>query len=57
MVEINNIIKKYLRKQKVTQIAFAKKLGVCPETVWRYIHGKSCPTRKQEKRILKILGY
>jgi transcriptional regulator with XRE-family HTH domain len=57
MVEINNIIKRYLKKQKVTQIDFAKKLGVCPETVWRYINNRSCPTRKQEKKILKIIGY
>jgi transcriptional regulator with XRE-family HTH domain len=56
LMEIKNLIKKYLREQKISQTAFAKKLGVRPETVWRYVHGTSWPTRKREKRILRIIN-
>ena len=53
---INILIKKYLKSNGVSQIAFARMIGVRPETVWRYVHGKSFPTRKKEHKIMKVIS-
>lgn len=44
-------LKDYLKKQKLTCYAFAKKIGVTPWTVQRYIEGQHIPDRKHMQAI------
>ena len=55
-MDINKRIKAFLRDEKMSQAEFARKTGKRAETVWRWVHGTSWPTRKTEKKILRIIN-
>ena len=54
-MDINKLIKQYLKVNKITQFDFASQVGVRPETICRYVCNKSWPKRTREKHILEIM--
>ena len=47
----------YLRnKAKITQVDLAKKIGVSPQTVWRWEHGEREPSIEIIKKLCKVLN-
>jgi len=44
----------YLKKEKLTQEEFAKKIGVVPQSVSNYVNGASFPKRDVARRIIEV---
>ena len=47
-------LKAYLNKKGMTQLAFAKSIGISPAELNRFIKGKRTPTLKLAKKIERI---
>ena len=44
----------YLKKEKLTQEDFAKRIGVVPQSVSNYVTGMSVPKRAVAKKIIEV---
>ena len=49
-------LKKAIKDAGYTQVSFADKLGVEPNTVWRWIRGDISPSDKRKQKIAELLG-
>lgn len=49
-------MKKAIKNAGYTQVSFADKLGVEPNTVWRWIRGDISPSDKRKQKIAELLG-
>jgi transcriptional regulator with XRE-family HTH domain len=46
----------YLRKRKMSQVEFAKRVGVTANTVNRWIQGELVPQRRNMERLIEETG-
>lgn len=49
-------LRKAIKDAGYTQVSFAEKLGVEPNTVWRWIRGDISPSDKRKQKIAELLG-
>jgi transcriptional regulator with XRE-family HTH domain len=47
-------LRQYLKSRKLTQVQFARMVGVDPNTVWRWLHGWRRPSRDLITRLHAI---
>ena len=49
-------LKKHLKRNGITQQAFAEQIGVTQPTVWEWLNGRSKPSAKKLVLISRVTG-